>query len=94
MKLMLIIAGDEYAAEISARLKENAFMATEVGSTGEFLQYGETILLLGVKEQDCDKVLSILAPEMDVKEKDGAKPFHENVSIYVTNIEDFIKVNA
>ena len=30
MKLMFIIAGDEYAADISEKLKEHAFMATEV----------------------------------------------------------------
>ena len=39
---MFIIAGDEYAADISEKLKEHAFMATEVGSTGDFLQYGQT----------------------------------------------------
>ena len=52
MKLMFIIAGDEYAADISEKLKEHAFMATEVGSTGDFLQYGQTVLLLGVDEQN------------------------------------------
>ena len=65
MKLMFIIAGDEYAADISEKLKEHAFMATEVGSTGDFLQYGQTVLLLGVNEQDCDRILSILDPEAD-----------------------------
>ncbi|MCR1976989.1 cyclic-di-AMP receptor, partial [[Clostridium] innocuum] len=40
---MFIIAGDEYAADISEKLKEHAFMATEVGSTGDFLQYGQTV---------------------------------------------------
>ena len=71
MKLMFIIAGDEYAADISEKLKEHAFMATEVGSTGDFLQYGQTVLLLGVNEQDCDRILSILDPEADWK---GTEP--------------------
>ncbi len=47
MKLMFIIAGDEYAADISKNLKEHAFMAKEVGGTGDFLQYGRTVLWLG-----------------------------------------------
>ena len=78
MKLMFIIAGDEYAADISEKLKEHAFMATEVGSTGDFLQYGQTVLLLGVNEQDCDRILSILDPGADGRHRTRI-PFHEEV---------------
>ena len=59
MKLMFIIAGDEYAADISEKLKEHAFMATEVGSTGDLLQYGQTVLLLGVNEQDLNLTIAL-----------------------------------
>ena len=88
MKLMFIIAGDEYAADISEKLKEHAFMATEVGSTGQ------TVLLLGVNEQDCDRILSILDPEADWKGTEHGFPFHEEVSIFVTDVNDYVKVNA
>ena len=94
MKLMFIIAGDEYAADISEKLKEHAFMATEVGSTGDFLQYGQTVLLLGVNEQDCDRILSILDPEADWKGTEHGFPFHEEVSIFVTDVNDYVKVNV
>ena len=94
MKLMFIIAGDEYAADISEKLKEHAFMATEVGSTGDFLQYGQTVLLLGGNEQDCDRILSILDPEADWKGTEHGFPFHEEVSIFVTDVNDYVKVNA
>ncbi len=94
MKLMFIIAGDEYAADILGKLKEHAFMATEVGSTGDFLQYGKTVLLLGVDEQDCDRILSILDPDADREGTEHRHPFHEEVSIFVTDVNDYVKVNA
>ena len=94
MKLMFIIAGDEYAAVFSEKLKEHAFMATEVGSTGDFLQYGQTVLLLGVDEQDCDRILTILDPEADWEGTGHRHPFHEEVSIFVTDVNDYVKVNA
>lgn len=94
MKLMFIIAGDEYAVDISAKLKEHAFKATEVGSTGDFLQYGQTVLLLGVDEQDCDRIISILDPEAEQKGAEHKKPFHEEVSIFVTDVNGYVKVNA
>ena len=94
MKLMFNIAGDEYAVDISAKLKEHAFMATEVGSTGDFLQYGQTVLLLGVDAQDCDRIISILDPDAKQEGADHKKPFHEEVSIFITDVNDYVKVNA
>ena len=53
-----------------------------------------TVLLLGVNEQDCDRILSILDPEADWKGTEHGFPFHEEVSIFVTDVNDYVKVNA
>ena len=49
---------------------------------------------LGVNEQDCDRILSILDPEADWKGTEHGFPFHEEVSIFVTDVNDYVKVNA
>ena len=51
-------------------------------------------MLLGVNEQDCDRILSILDPEADWKGTEHGFPFHEEVSIFVTDVNDYVKVNA
>ena len=41
MKLLLIVANDEFIDEITSALIQGGFTATEVASTGEFVRYGE-----------------------------------------------------
>ena len=94
MKLMFIIAGDSMLPIFQEKLKEHAFMATRVGSTGDFSAIWTDRLLLGVNEQDCDRILSILDPEADWKGTEHGFPFHEEVSIFVTDVNDYVKVNA
>ena len=59
-----------------------------------FCNMDKTVLLLGVNEQDCDRILSILDPEADWKGTEHGFPFHEEVSIFVTDVNDYVKVNA
>lgn len=93
MKLMVIVASDEYVDEISAILLKHNIMATEVGSTGDFLQYGDTVLLIGIDEINGDDIISILkkeghrGPNIDT-------PYHNKVSIYITDTSNYLKVNA
>ena len=51
-------------------------------------------MLLGVDEQDCDRILTILDPEADWEGTGHRHPFHEEVSIFVTDVNDYVKVNA
>lgn len=93
MQLIFIVAGDDYATHIATLLKEHNFPVTEVGSSGDFLQYGETVFLLGIEDGKSDEVLRILDPE--ATNQNGEKtPFKNEVSIYVTNISEYVKVNA
>ena len=48
MELILIIASEEYSDNITSLLVKHGYSATEIGCNGEFLQYGDIVLLLGV----------------------------------------------
>lgn len=93
MELMFIVAGDDYARHIANLLNEHNFPVTEVGSSGDFLQYGETVFLLGIEDGKSDEVIRILDPE--ATNQNGEKtPFKNEVSIYISNIDKYVKVNA
>ena len=47
MELILIIASEEYSDNITSLLVKHGYSATEIGCNGEFLQYGDIVLLLG-----------------------------------------------
>lgn len=93
MKLMLIVAGDEYADEISSILLDNKYMATVVGSSGDFLQYGYTVLLLGIYEEQAEEVIKVLKRESKHC-KNIEEPFNGEVAIYQIPIGEYRKVNA
>lgn len=61
MNLLLIIAEEEYVDEIKQLLQTENYYTTEIGSNGEFLQYGEVVLMLGIKEEESDHVLKMIS---------------------------------
>ena len=60
MKLMMIVVSDEYQEAILSKLNEQGHRATLISSTGDFLNYGKSTLLLGVQEQYVDEVISYI----------------------------------
>ena len=83
MKLLLIVANDEFIDEITSALIQGGFTATEVASTGEFVRYGETILLLGV-----DKLRNASRHH----NKDKNLPFFGKVLIYQIALDEYAKI--
>lgn len=90
MKLLMIIAGDEYEEEITSKLVENKFMATNIGSSGDFLQYGYVVLMLGVKDDEVVSVYRTLGLEesMDLEHL----PYHGEVSIHMIQVNDYLQM--
>lgn len=87
MRLMLIVVSDEYKDKITSLLIEKGYPATEIASTGEFLQYGETILMLGIEEENVDNVVSIL------KSMDGeGRRIHTESSVYILKLNGYHKI--
>lgn len=88
---MIIIAGDEYVEKITALLVENGYFATNIGRSGDFLQYGSTVLMLGIEEQRVDDVFDLLKGDASSNQKEGN--YCDEVSIYVVDVEKDLKVN-
>ena len=93
MQLMLIIAGEEYAEDISSVLIQHGYRATEIGSNGEFLQYGETVLLLGLEDGQTDTVVDLLKRECNCP-GDLNTPFREQVKLYVMSIHGYHRLHV
>lgn len=81
MKLLVVMAGDDYAQPISDCVIEGGYHATTIGSSGEFLQYGKTVMLIGVENKQVQEVVTMI-------EKLNC---HEEVEIYVIPAYDFFK---
>lgn len=60
MKLMMIVVSDEYREEILATLHERGHRATLISSTGEFLNYGKSTILLGIQKQYVEEVIAYI----------------------------------
>lgn len=66
MKLVLIITNDEFRDQISEVLSDYDIKATLVSSSGDFLQFGEDVYLLGIQEEEQVKVESCM---QEIKER-------------------------
>ncbi len=58
MKLIIAIVQSKDANSLVDSLTEEGFMVTKMASTGGFLKSGNTTLLVGVEEDEVDKVIS------------------------------------
>lgn len=67
MRLLMIIVAEEQVSFVQTLLAEEGCFVTEIGNSGEFLQYGEVIIMVGVAENKASK---LLAKFEEVKEKD------------------------
>lgn len=91
MKLVLLIANDEFIDEITSALIQNGFTATEVASTGEFVKYGDTILLLGVEDGLENEVVETLK-NASHHSRGKELPFFGKVSIYIISLDEYAKI--
>jgi len=60
MKLLLAIVNNDDATYVNTGLTKSGFMVTKIASTGGFLLKGNTTFLLGVADEEVDKVLEII----------------------------------
>lgn len=60
MKLVIAIINDDDCPSVLGGLSDGGFGATKLSTTGGFLRSGNATLLIGVEEEDLDKVFDIL----------------------------------
>ena len=99
VNLLMIIVNDEFQEEMLELLGENDYMATMVASTGEFLQYGNTTFILGVDDEETDKLVQLIAKKTSknrnqYEDSIGVKDIHNRkniATIFIMKSEQFIK---
>ena len=67
MKLIIAVVQDEFSTKVVKALMENKYRATKLSSTGGFLKSGNTTLLIGVKDDEVDKVIDIIEKNVKIK---------------------------
>ncbi len=94
MKLIIAVVQDEFSTKVVKALMENKYRATKLSSTGGFLKSGNTTLLIGVKDDEVDKVIDII--EKECKDKKVLKEQKEvtvgGANLFVLDMEDFKKL--
>lgn len=55
---MMIVAEDQ-ATYVKEILQKEQCYITEIGSNGDFLQYGETVLMVGVKKEKAEDIMKV-----------------------------------
>ena len=61
MKLLLAIVNNDDANYVNTGLSKSGFIATKIASTGGFLMSGNTTFMIGVNDEDVDKVMEIIS---------------------------------
>ncbi len=60
MKLIMAIVNNDDSSHVSANLTKEGFSVTKLATTGGFLLSGNTTFIIGVKDEDVDKVVELI----------------------------------
>lgn len=60
MKMVITIVQDSDSADLVDELNDNGFRVTKLATTGGFLKAGNTTLMIGVEEENVQKVIDII----------------------------------
>lgn len=60
MKLVIAIVQDDDSASLINKFTKEEFRVTKLATTGGFLRSGNTTLLVGVEDEDVDRVIGII----------------------------------
>jgi len=69
MKLIIAVVQDKDRRKVTDALLEEGFKFTNIASTGGFLREGNVTFLLGVEDQQVEKVLEVLAASCKAREQ-------------------------
>ncbi|PSL42232.1 uncharacterized protein YaaQ [Salsuginibacillus halophilus] len=85
MKMIVAVVQDKDSHRLSNALVDQEFRATKLASTGGFLRSGNTTFLIGVNDEDVDRVLEIIKNNCESREQLVApvSPMGGNADAYV-----------
>lgn len=94
MKLIIAIIQDDYINDVVEELMANKIRITKLSSTGGFLKSGSTTLLIGVKKEEKDKVVSLIESKVvsrNVKSSSGEVKLG-GANLFVMDMDQMIKI--
>ena len=60
MKLLIAIVNNDDAYVVNTSLSKAGFSATKIASTGGFLMNGNSTFLIGVNDEDVDRIIQLI----------------------------------
>lgn len=69
MKLVVTVVHDRDKNKITDSLLRNGFTFTKIGSTGGFLREGNVTLLIGVDEDNLDRLVDVIRESCKTREQ-------------------------
>ena len=106
MKLVLAIVSSDDSSAVSAALTKERFSVTKLATTGGFLMSGNTTFLIGVDDDDVDRVIETVGKHSKMRKQVvpsttygvgmySSFPVEVTVgggTIFVLSVDDFRKV--
>ncbi len=97
MKLVHVIVRNDDANKVIEALVANGYYATRLASTGGFLRMGNTVLILGIEDEQLDKMLRIIQAhtEVHVQPPSSRQSEETRVSravVFVQDMEQLLKL--
>lgn len=69
MKLLIAVVQDKDSIRLIESLVDNGYRSTKLASTGGFLKAGNTTLLIGVDDEEVQKVMDIIKEICQAREQ-------------------------
>lgn len=94
MKLIIAIIQDDNISKVSKILMENKIGSTKLSSTGGFLKSGNTTLVMGVEDEEVEKVIDLIKSKTTRKkvEKDKREVTVRGANVFVIDIDEYVKL--
>lgn len=94
MKLMIAIIQDDNISKVSKILMENKISSTKLSSTGGFLKSGNTTLVMGVEDEEVDKVVELIKSKSSGKkvQKGKSEVTVRGANLFVIDIDEYVKI--
>lgn len=94
MKLIIAVIQDDSISKVSKVLLENKIRSTKLSSTGGFLKSGSTTLVIGVEDDQVDRVIDLIKGKSSRKTVSrGRKEVTvRGANLFVLDIEEYLKI--
>ena len=94
MKLIIAIIQDDYIGKVIKTLMENKISTTKLSSSGGFLKAGNTTLLIGVDDDELDRVVELIKGETKSK---SVKAGNEEITVgganlFIMDMDKYLKI--